>query len=107
MPPLRADPVMRWPALYKSVRYRCRVQVHGVRECAQQAILIEHEGPGASLAERPLLGDPFRRLWASRSRATGPGLSIARAVATLHGGQLALSSRLTGGLRAIVPLHAD
>ena len=50
---------------------------------------------------------PFVRLEASRSRATGGaglGLSIARSIVLGHGGELVLSNRTEGGLRAEIKL---
>jgi len=112
--PLAADPVMLRRAvdnlLDNAVRYGRCAQVHLANDAAQWSIVIDDQGPGVPEAELPLLGDPFRRLEASRSRATGGiglGLSIARTVATLHGGQLAFANRASGGLRATLRLPAD
>ncbi len=51
--------------------------------------------------------EPYVRLEASRSRATGGvglGLAIARDAARLHGGELILENRTEGGLRATLIL---
>jgi signal transduction histidine kinase len=51
--------------------------------------------------------EPFHRVEVSRSRATGGiglGLSVVRAVARGHGGDVVLSNRPAGGLSARVTL---
>lgn len=73
-------------------------------------IEVLDEGPGipAPLLERVF--EPFFRLEPSRSRHTGGmglGLASARAVARAHGGDLALSNRPEGGLRAKIILPAS
>jgi signal transduction histidine kinase len=55
------------------------------------------------------LFEPFRRLDASRSRATGGaglGLSIVRAVAEAHGGTVRATALRIGGLEVVVELPA-
>lgn len=112
--PLTADPVMLRRAvdnlLDNAVRYGQRARLHLAREAGQWSMTIDDDGPGVPEAELPLLGDPFRRLEASRNRATGGiglGLSIARSVAAAHGGQLAFANRAGGGLRASLRLPVD
>ena len=54
--------------------------------------------------------DPFVRLEGSRSRETGGlglGLTLARALARGHGGDIALVNRAGGGLRATLTLTRD
>jgi signal transduction histidine kinase len=54
-------------------------------------------------AELERVFEPFYRLEASRSRATGGtglGLGIARSIARLHGGDVVLRNRPLGGLQA-------
>jgi signal transduction histidine kinase len=51
--------------------------------------------------------DPFVRLEGSRSRETGGlglGLTLARAIARGHGGDVTLANRAGGGLRATLTL---
>lgn len=70
-------------------------------------ITIDDDGPGIPPEELEHVFDPFARLETSRSRETGGvglGLSIARAILRAHGGDVALSSRPEGGLRATVTL---
>jgi len=70
-------------------------------------IAVDDDGPGIPAAEAENVFRPFRRLEASRNRETGGtglGLTIARAVARAHGGDVVLTNRPGGGLRAEVVL---
>jgi signal transduction histidine kinase len=74
-------------------------------------ILVDDEGPGIPSADLESVFRPFRRLETSRNRETGGtglGLTIARTVARAHGGDVVLSPRPSGGMRAefILPLAA-
>lgn len=69
-------------------------------------IAIEDAGPGIPPEEHERVFEPFYRLERSRNRDTGGvglGLSIARAVARQHGGDITLSC-LHPGLLAVVSL---
>ena len=70
-------------------------------------ITVDDEGPGIPEDELARVFQPFYRLEGSRSRETGGiglGLAIALSVVQAHGGQLKLSNRPEGGLRACVTL---
>jgi signal transduction histidine kinase len=72
-------------------------------------IVVDDDGPGIPDADAETVFRPFRRLEGSRNRETGGtglGLTIARAVARAHGGDVTLTNRPEGGLRAeiILPL---
>ena len=70
-------------------------------------IAIEDEGPGIPLSELSRVLEPFYRVENSRSRETGGvglGLAIAQSIVQSHGGDLKLSNRPTGGLRASIKL---
>ncbi len=70
-------------------------------------VLIEDTGPGIPAAEMERVFEPFYRLEASRNRETGGtglGLPIVRNVLRAHGGDVGLSNRPAGGLRATVTL---
>ncbi len=75
----------------------------------QLRLLIEDDGPGIPPAELESVFQPFRRLESSRNRETGGtglGLPIARNILRAHGGDVVLSNRPQGGLRATVTLPA-
>jgi signal transduction histidine kinase len=70
-------------------------------------IVIDDEGPGIPEDELARVFQPFYRVEGSRSRETGGiglGLAIALSVVQAHGGQLTLSNRPEGGLRARIVL---
>lgn len=72
-------------------------------------IVVEDNGPGIPDDMKEKVFAPFFRLEASRNRATGGvglGLSIARAVARQHGGDILLQSN-NPGLRAIICLPQE
>ncbi|WP_232090755.1 ATP-binding protein [Billgrantia diversa] len=79
-----------------------------VRETAGAAeILIDDFGPGIRPEDLERVFDPFTRLETSRSRETGGiglGLPITRAILHAHGGEVVLSNRPSGGLRARIGL---
>jgi signal transduction histidine kinase len=86
-------------------RYGAGTQVT-VRQTSRAAeILIEDQGQGIPEADLEKVFDPFTRLETSRSRETGGiglGLPIARSILRAHGGDVTLSNRPEGGLRATV-----
>lgn len=68
---------------------------------------IDDDGPGIPEAELERVFEPYVRLESSRARHTGGsglGLAIARAVIRAQGGEITLSRRAEGGLRARVAL---
>ncbi len=70
-------------------------------------ITIDDEGPGIRESELKRVLEPFYRVEESRSRETGGvglGLAIALSAVQAHGGELMLSNRQAGGLRALVRL---
>jgi signal transduction histidine kinase len=70
-------------------------------------IVVDDDGPGIPLEAVDMVFQPFRRLDASRNRdtgGTGLGLTIARSVARAHGGDVTLTNRPEGGLRAEIVL---
>jgi signal transduction histidine kinase len=73
-------------------------------------VTIDDSGPGIPDEELDRVFRPFYRLDSSRSRdtgGTGLGLAVARSVFRAHGGDVVLSNRTGGGLRATVTLpHA-
>ena len=70
-------------------------------------IIIDDEGPGIPEQELTRVFDPFYRLEESRSRETGGvglGLAIAQSIVQASRGDIVLSNRPTGGLRAQLEL---
>jgi len=70
-------------------------------------VIIDDEGPGIPEQELSRVFEPFYRLEESRSRETGGvglGLAIAQSIVQAHRGELVLSNRPTGGLRARIVL---
>jgi signal transduction histidine kinase len=70
-------------------------------------IEIDDDGPGIPADAMEHAFEPFHRLEGSRSRDTGGlglGLTVARAIARGHGGDVVLANRPEGGLRATLSL---
>lgn len=70
-------------------------------------VTIDDEGPGIPDLELSRVFEPFYRVEGSRNRETGGvglGLAIAQSIVQSHGGELVLSNRPTGGLRALMRL---
>ncbi|MEP0730401.1 MAG: ATP-binding protein [Parasphingorhabdus sp.] len=73
-------------------------------------ISVDDDGPGIPNDEMETMFEPFLRGESSRNRATGGsglGLTLARAIARDHGGDIILKNRESGGLRAILSLPID
>ena len=90
-----------------AVTYGKSAAVSITQQHGQLRINIEDEGPGIGPDTIDSMFEPFARAETSRSRATGGsglGLTIARAIARAHGGDVSLENRLEGGLRAIIVL---
>jgi signal transduction histidine kinase len=70
-------------------------------------VTVDDGGPGIPSAELGRVFEPFYRVDASRSRATGGvglGLAVVRAAVEAHGGSVLLANRPEGGLTAVVRL---
>lgn len=81
------------------------IKVHDSADRLELQVL--DDGPGIPEAQLEQVFEPFFRLEASRSRATGGtglGLGIARNIARSHGGDLVLRNRPEGGLVAVLTL---
>ena len=73
------------------------------------AVEISDDGPGIPPALMEGIFEPFTRTDTSRNRATGGsglGLTIARAIARSHGGDVILENRSEGGLRATISIKS-
>jgi signal transduction histidine kinase len=80
----------------------CRSAPHSRSDCAPH-----DEGPGIPADKLTDVVKPFVRLEESRNVETGGhglGLTIARAIVERHAGELVLSNRAEGGLRATLRL---
>ncbi|NVD27911.1 HAMP domain-containing histidine kinase [Parasphingorhabdus flavimaris] len=72
-------------------------------------IIVDDDGPGIPDEKIDAMFEPFLRGEESRNRATGGsglGLTLARAIARDHGGDIVLTNRPGGGLRATLSLPA-
>jgi signal transduction histidine kinase len=93
--------------LDNAVRYGRTARVSLEDGAETLTLHIDDSGPGIPETELERMFEPFRRGEASRNRATGGtglGLAIARNLARAHGGDVSLSNRPEGGLRASVRL---
>jgi signal transduction histidine kinase len=80
------------------------------RDGANLLVHIDDRGPGIAPDQIEQMFAPFARADASRNRATGGsglGLTIARAIARSHGGDVTLTNRPAGGLRTTLTLPAQ
>lgn len=114
-PPLRQVVDCRPTALKRAlrnlvenaVRYGARARLSIVAAADGTTLRIDDDGPGLPPDRIEAMFEPFVRLEASRNRETGGvglGLSIARSIARAHGGDVVLSNRAEGGLRAEIRL---
>jgi signal transduction histidine kinase len=71
---------------------------------AHVEVVVEDDGRGFDAASVARLGERFHRPPGSSGNGSGLGLSIVRAVAALHGGELELGQAEDGGARAILRL---
>ncbi|HXE49508.1 MAG TPA: ATP-binding protein [Ramlibacter sp.] len=84
---------------------RVTLKVEDTPGCLTLRVL--DEGPGIPEAELEKVFEPFHRLEGSRSRETGGtglGLTIARNIAQMHGGDIKLHNRPQRGLEAVLTL---
>ncbi|WP_244492570.1 ATP-binding protein [Aureimonas sp. AU22] len=91
-----------------AARYAGNANVRVVTTRSTIEIVVEDDGPGIPADKLDEVFAPFYRLEGSRSRETGGaglGLSIARAIARQHGGDIVLRGR-SPGLSAVVRLPA-
>jgi signal transduction histidine kinase len=93
-----------------AVRYGQRARVAVSAEQGQITITVDDDGPGLKAGDMERVFDPFVRLDPSRNRETGGlglGLTLARAIARGHGGDIVLANREGGGLRATLTLARE
>jgi signal transduction histidine kinase len=90
-----------------AVRYGLRARVSMTVASDSVSIDVDDDGPGIPDDKLGDVTKPFVRLEESRSVETGGhglGLTIARAIVERHGGELLLSNRAEGGLRATLKI---
>lgn len=86
-----------------ALRYGGNAEIRVDREDHLVEVTVLDNGPGIVGADIEAMFEPFARAEASRNKAsggTGLGLTIARAIARAHGGDVILSNRAEGGLAA-------
>ena len=87
-----------------------RVTVMATIEGADIVVAVEDTGVGISADDLPRVGRPFfqaRGAYDRRHDGTGLGLSIVQGLVTLHGGEVAIASRLGEGTRVTVRLPVN
>ena len=114
-------PVVSWmlrPELFRravrnladnAIRYGGRARLSAVAASGRLIITIEDNGPGLPDDRLDDLLRPFARLDQSRNQGTGGaglGLAIAHSIARQHEGELRLTNRTAGGLRATLAVPA-
>jgi len=88
-----------------AIRFGNTVSLSGSREPRWLFVQVDDDGPGIPSDLRDDVFRPFLRLDDSRNQnqsGSGLGLSIARDIAGVHGGDITLSESPMGGLRATV-----
>ena len=84
-----------------------RIDVSLTREGDWVVGVVQDDGPGVSEPQLPLLGQRFSRLGSPEVEGVGLGLSIARRIVALHGGQIDFSNvAASHGLRVTLRLPA-
>lgn len=90
-----------------ALQYGGKAQISTICNGDHVLVTIEDEGPGLAPDQMVQMFEPFARAETSRNRASGGsglGLTIARAIARVHGGDIVLENRVEGGLRATLCL---
>jgi two-component system osmolarity sensor histidine kinase EnvZ len=88
-----------------AARFAERVNVSAAKQNGALTVAVEDDGPGIPETEREQVFRPFYRIDHARNQdsgSTGLGLAIARDIARIHGGDIALSRSSLGGLKAVL-----
>jgi signal transduction histidine kinase len=89
-----------------AVKYGTRAKVSVVQANDRVAIQVDDEGPGLPQGAADRLFEPFVRGDTARGKGgLGLGLTLARAVARAHNGDLTLANRDGGGARAVLSIR--
>lgn len=86
-----------------AARFARQVEITAVHDGSYLRVVVDDDGPGIPPESYSEVFKPFVRLDNARNQdsgGTGLGLAIARDIAQSHGGDIALSPSLLGGLRA-------
>jgi signal transduction histidine kinase len=98
------DNAIKYAAPDEAAGSRGEIAVTARSEGDRVLLAVSDNGPGIPAADRPRVVERFVRLERSRSQpGSGLGLSLAAAVARLHGGELLLEDNQPG-LKAIIAL---
>jgi two-component system osmolarity sensor histidine kinase EnvZ len=109
MLPMRRQAMKRCLAnlVNNAARYGHHAAVTAEQSGRIVAIYVDDDGPGVPSEQREEVFRPFVRLDESRNTTAGSvglGLTIARDIARLHGGEVLLDQSPMGGLRAYIRL---
>jgi two-component system osmolarity sensor histidine kinase EnvZ len=88
-----------------AARFADHVTVSAAKHNGTLTVEVEDDGPGIPEDEREHVFRPFYRVDHARNQdsgSTGLGLAIARDIARIHGGDIALSQSSLGGLKAVL-----
>jgi two-component system osmolarity sensor histidine kinase EnvZ len=88
-----------------AARFAAHVNVSAAKQNGALTVAVEDDGPGIPEEEHEHVFRPFYRLDHARNQdsgSTGLGLAIARDIARIHGGDIALSRSSLGGLKAVL-----
>lgn len=87
-----------------AIKYGERARLSVDQDSTIVRVIVDDDGPGMPANEMDRVFEPFYRLERSRNRMTGGiglGLSIAKAIATAHQGDMKILNRPEGGTRII------
>jgi len=88
-----------------AARFAQHVNVCAAKQNGSLTVEVEDDGPGIPEEEHEHVFRPFYRVDHARNQdtgSTGLGLAIARDIARIHGGDIALSRSPLGGLKAVL-----
>jgi signal transduction histidine kinase len=90
-----------------ALKYAGSADINTESTIDETVLVVKDNGPGIAVDRLDSIFEPFARGESSRNResgGTGLGLTIARAIARAHGGDVVLQNREEGGVRAEIRL---